>query len=165
MTLKTKITEMFGIKYPIASAAMGPYRTCELATAVTEAGGLGMISFSNRSMDGFEKDQFEGLKKNLNYVVEHTDGIFGFNIITSRNVQNCDEIITKSMDYINENTRIKEQALYALSSAGSSARFPKNKSFQKLRANSNIKHFHVAPALWLADKCMANGVDGLVVTG
>ena len=97
MTLKTKITEMFGIKHPIASAGMGPYRTVELAAAVTEAGGLGMISFTNRSVDGFEKDQYEGLKKNLDYVIEHTDGIFGFNIITSRNVQNCDEIITKSM--------------------------------------------------------------------
>jgi NAD(P)H-dependent flavin oxidoreductase YrpB (nitropropane dioxygenase family) len=69
------------------------------------------------------------------------------------------------MEYINENTKIKEQCLYALSSAGSSARFPKNKSFQKLRANSQVKHFHVAPALWLADKCVKNGVDGMVVTG
>ena len=91
MTLKTKITEMFGIKHPIASAAMGPYRTIELAVAVSEAGGLGMISFSNRSLDGFEKDQFEALKKNLNYVVEHTDKPFGFNIITSRNIENCNK--------------------------------------------------------------------------
>jgi NAD(P)H-dependent flavin oxidoreductase YrpB (nitropropane dioxygenase family) len=165
MTIKTKITEMFGIKHPIASAAMGPYRTIELAVAVSEAGGLGMISFTNRSLDGFEKDQLEALKKNLDYVIEHTQNPFGFNIITSRNIENCDDIISRTMDYINENTRIKEQCLYALSSAGSSKRFPQNKSFQKLRANSQIKHFHVAPALWLADKCVANGVDGLVVTG
>ena len=37
---------------------------------------------------------------------------------------------------------------------------------QKLReSGSNIKHFHVAPALWLANKCVDSGVDGLVVTG
>jgi enoyl-[acyl-carrier protein] reductase II len=165
MTLKTKITEMFGIKHPIASAAMGPYRTIELAVAVTEAGGLGMISFSHRTLDGFEKDQLAALKKNLDYVVEHTDGIFGFNIITSRNIVNCDAMISGAAEYIMENTKIREQCLYALSSAGSSKRFPQSKSFQKLRENSQVKHFHVAPALWLADKCIANGVDGLVVTG
>jgi NAD(P)H-dependent flavin oxidoreductase YrpB (nitropropane dioxygenase family) len=42
---------------------------------------------------------------------------------------------------------------------------PQNKEFQKLRENSQIKHFHVAPALWLADKCVAAGCDGLVVNG
>ncbi len=41
-----------------------------------------------------------------------------------------------------------------------------NKAFQKLRdGGSNIKHFHVAPALWLADKCVSAGCDGVVVTG
>jgi enoyl-[acyl-carrier protein] reductase II len=43
---------------------------------------------------------------------------------------------------------------------------PQSKSFQKLKeSGSNIKHFHVAPAIWLADKCVATGVDGLVITG
>ena len=32
-------------------------------------------------------------------------------------------------------------------------------------SGSNIKHFHVAPALWLVDKCIDAGVDGVVVTG
>jgi enoyl-[acyl-carrier protein] reductase II len=42
----------------------------------------------------------------------------------------------------------------------------KTRSFQKLKdSGSEIKHFHVAPALWLADKCIAAEVDGLVVTG
>jgi enoyl-[acyl-carrier protein] reductase II len=41
-----------------------------------------------------------------------------------------------------------------------------NKSFQKLKeSGSQIKHFHVAPSLWLAGKCQAAGVDGMVVTG
>jgi NAD(P)H-dependent flavin oxidoreductase YrpB (nitropropane dioxygenase family) len=39
---------------------------------------------------------------------------------------------------------------------------PKIKIF---REATEIKHFHVAPALWLADKCVAAGCDGLVVTG
>jgi enoyl-[acyl-carrier protein] reductase II len=165
MTLKTDITEMFGIKHPIASAAMGPFRTTELAIAVSEAGGLGMISHANQSMDGRELDAIIAMKKNLDYVVEHTDGIFGFNIRTSRNTVNCDNLISETAKHIMGNPKLREQCLYALTSAGSANRMPLNKDFQKLRENTQIKHFHVAPALWLADKCVTAGCDGLVVTG
>lgn len=156
---------MFGIKHPIANAAMGPFRTTELAIAVSEEGGLGMISHANQSMDGREPDAIVAMKKNLDYVVEHTSGIFGFNIRTSRNTVNCDNLISETSKHIMGNPKLREQCLYALTSAGSASRMPLNKDFQKLRENSNIKHFHVAPALWLADKCVAAGCDGLVVTG
>ena len=165
MTLKTDITEMFGIKHPIASAAMGPFRTTELAIAVSEAGGLGMISHANQSMDGREPDAIIAMKKNLDYVVEHTDGIFGFNIRTSRNTVNCDNLIAETSKHIMGNPKLKEQCLYALTSAGSARRMPQHKDFQKLRESTQIKHFHVAPALWLAGKCVQAGCDGLVVTG
>jgi enoyl-[acyl-carrier protein] reductase II len=156
---------MFGIKHPIANAAMGPFRTTEMALAVSEAGGLGMISHANQSMDGREPDAIIAMKKNLDYVVEHTEGIFGFNIRTSRNTVNCDELISETAKHIMGNVKLREQCLYALTSAGSASRMPRNKEFQKLRENSQVKHFHVAPALWLADKCVAAGCDGLVVTG
>ncbi len=156
---------MFGIKHPIANAAMGPFRTTELAIAVSEEGGLGMISHANQSMDGREPDAIVAMKKNLDYVVEHTSGIFGFNIRTSRNTVNCDNLISETSKHIMGNPKLREQCLYALTSAGSASRMPLNKDFQKLRENSNIKHFHVAPALWLANKCVAAGCDGLVVTG
>ncbi|MFX1478265.1 MAG: NAD(P)H-dependent flavin oxidoreductase [Promethearchaeota archaeon] len=165
MAIKTNITKMFGIKHPIVNAPMGPFRTTELAIAVAEAGGIGTISHTTVSMDGYEKDRLTALKKNLDYAVEHTDGIFGFNIITSRLTENCDELISGAAKHIMANPKLREQCLYALSSAGSSRRMPENKNFQKLRETTEIKHFHVAPALWLADKCVASGCDGLVVTG
>ncbi|MFX1363319.1 MAG: NAD(P)H-dependent flavin oxidoreductase [Promethearchaeota archaeon] len=165
MTFKTNITEMFGIKHPIANAAMGPFRTTELAVAVAEAGGLGMISHANQSMDGREESALIALKKNLDYVVEHTEGIFGFNIRTSRLTPDCEELISGAAKHIMANPKLREQCLYVLTSAGSASRMPQNKDFQKLRENSQVKHFHVAPALWLADKCVAAGCDGLVVTG
>jgi len=156
---------MFGIKHPIANAAMGPFRTTELAIAVSEAGGLGMISHAHQSMDGREATAIVAMKKNLDYVVEHTDGIFGFNIRTSRLTPDCDEFISETSKHIMGNPQLREQCLYALTSAGSASRMPQNKDFQKLRERSQIKHFHVAPALWLADKCVTAGCDGLVVTG
>jgi NAD(P)H-dependent flavin oxidoreductase YrpB (nitropropane dioxygenase family) len=156
---------MFGVKHPIVNAPMGPFRTTELALAVAEAGGIGTISHTTVSMDGYEKTTLEALKKNLDYVVEHTTGIFGFNIITSRNIVDCDNLISGAAKHIMTNPKLREQCLYALSSAGSSRRMPENKEFQKLREATEIKHFHVSPALWLADKSVASGCDGLVITG
>jgi enoyl-[acyl-carrier protein] reductase II len=163
--LKTKLTEMFGIKHPIASAAMGPFKTNDLCIAVAEAGGLGMISHTNVSPTGIESNYTNAMVKNLDYVVDHTDGIFGFNIRTARVEPGIDKLISEISRHISESAKLKEQCLYALTSAGSSRRMPENKDFQKLRENSQIKHFHVAPALWLADKCVASGCDGLVVNG
>jgi len=156
---------MFGIKHPIACAAMGPFRTTELAIAVSEAGGLGMISHAHQSMDGREVNPIVAMIKNLDYVVEHTDGIFGFNIRTSRLTPDCDKFISETSKHIMGSPKLREQCLYALTSAGSASRMPQNKDFQKLRESTRLKHFHVAPALWLADKCVAAGCDGLVVTG
>lgn len=112
-----------------------------------------------------KKNTLEALKKNLDYVVEHTNGIFGFNIITSRNIDDCDNLISGAAKHIMGNPKLKEQCLYALSSAGSSRRMPENKEFQKLRKTTEIRHFHVSPALWLADKSVTSGCDGLVITG
>ncbi|MFW9880045.1 MAG: nitronate monooxygenase, partial [Candidatus Thorarchaeota archaeon] len=79
---------------------MGPFRTTELAIAVSEAGGLGMISHANQSMDGREPDALTAMKKNLDYVVEHTDKPFGFNIRTSRLTVNCDNLISETSKHI-----------------------------------------------------------------
>ena len=159
--LKTNITEMFGIKYPILAAPMGPFYTTDLTIAVSEAGGLGVLSHTNL----FGKSSLTEMKKNMEYVVEHTDKPFGFNIRTSRMQMDAPGLCRAIPRFINNNPKIKEQCRYIITSAGT----PKmiyNKAFQKLRdGGSEIKHFHVAPALWLADKCVTAGCDGVVVTG
>ena len=43
MTVQTRFTERFGIEHPIVSAPMDLVATAELATAVSRAGGLGLI--------------------------------------------------------------------------------------------------------------------------
>ena len=161
MVIETNITKMFGIKHPIISAPMGPFYTTELTAAVSEAGGLGVLSHTNV----FGKSSTEELKENMEYVVEHTDKPFGLNIRTARLQPDAIKLVRQIPKFIMENPKIKEQCLYILTSAGS-PKMIQNKPFQKLKeSGSNIKHFHVAPALWLADKCSAAGVDGLVCTG
>ena len=140
---------------------MGPFYTTELTVAVSEAGGLGVLSHTNL----FGKSSIEEMKKNMLYVVEHTDKPFGYNIRTSRLQLDAPFLCRQIPKFIQSNPKLRDQCLYAVTSAGS----PKTlhtKQFLKLKeSGSQIKHFHVAPALWLADKCVANGVDGMVVTG
>ncbi len=161
MTIKTKITEILGIKHPIIAAPMGPFYTTELTIAVSNAGGLGVLSHIGLA----EKDPVEEMKKDMLHVVEHTDKPFGFNIRTSRMEPYASVLCHDIPKFIMENPKLKEQCMYALTSAGSAKTLPSSSTFQKLKEESEIKHFHVAPALWLAEKCVSAGVDGLVVTG
>ncbi len=167
MVLETNITKMLGIKHPIVAAPMGPFYTTELTVAVSEAGGLGVLSHSALISDYIKKrNPVAIMKENMEYIVEHTDKPFGFNIRTSRREVDAANFIKDIPEFIMNNPKIKEQCVYVITSAGSSKTLPQSKSFQKLKeSGSNIKHFHVAPALWLADKCVASNVDGLVVTG
>ena len=77
MVIKTKITEMFGIKHPIFSAPMGPFYTKELTVAVSEAGGLGVLS-NTGLVSEFEagRSPVDIMKENMQFVVEHTDKPF-----------------------------------------------------------------------------------------
>ena len=162
MGLKTNVTEMLGIKHPIIAAPMGPFYTKELTVAVSEAGGLGVLSHTNL----FGKNSLEEMKKDMEFVVEHTDKPFGFNVRTSRLQLDAPGLCRGIFKFIMDNPKLKEQCVYAVTSAGSAKTLPKTKSFQRLReSGSNIKHFHVAPALWLAGKCIDAGVDGVVLTG
>jgi len=161
MVIHTDITEMLGIKHPIIAAPMGPFYTKELTVAVSEAGGLGVLSHANM----YGKSSIDQMKEDMEYVIEHTDKPFGFNIRTGRLQMDAKVLCNKIPRFILKNPKLKEQCIYALTSAGSS-KLIKSKAWAALKeSGSNIKHFHVAPALWLADKCVASNVDGMVVTG
>ena len=152
---------MFGIKHPIFSAPMGPFFTRDLALAVSEAGGLGVLS--NVNITG--TDPVKEHKASLEYMVEHTDKPFGLNILTSRNNPGVKSMVRSLPKILLENQKMREQCKYWLTSAGSSKILAQSKYFMELREKSDVKHFHVAPAVWLAEKCVAANVDGVVVTG
>ncbi|MFX1256547.1 MAG: NAD(P)H-dependent flavin oxidoreductase [Promethearchaeota archaeon] len=161
MVIKTKITEMLGIKHPIVAAPMGPFYTNKLTVAVSEAGGLGVLSHVN--LQG--KISVDEMKKGMEYVVEHTDKPFGFNIRTARVQPDAVKLCRQIPRFIMEHPKIKEQCVYLVTSAGS-PRMMYNKYFEKLKeTGSPIKHFHVVPSLKLAEKLINDGLDGIVVTG
>jgi len=71
--LKTRVTEMFGIKYPIIQGGMLWVSRAELAAAVSNAGGLGILTSAN-----FENG--DKLRREVLKVKELTDKPFGVNI-------------------------------------------------------------------------------------
>jgi len=161
MVIETNITRMLGIKYPILSAPMGPFYTTELTVAVSEAGGLGVLS--HVTLHGTVT--LNEMKKSMEYVVEHTDKPFGFNIRTARLQPDAIKLCRQLPRFIYENQKIRDQCVYLLTSAGS-PRLMYNKHFEKLKeTGSQIKHFHVAPSIYLAKKLLNSGVDGIVATG
>ncbi len=159
--IETEITKMIGGKYPIFLAPMGPFYTTKATIAISEAGGCGCLSHTNL----LGKNSFDELKNNMLEVVEHTDKPFGFNIRTARMQPDAKNLCRQIPKFIMSNPKLREQCVYALTSAGTARMLPESKTFERLRATTEIKHFHVAPATWLAHKCVAANVDGIVVTG
>lgn len=155
--LKTKITEKFGIKYPIMSAPMGPFYTTELTIAASEAGGLGILS--HVTLMG--KNSVKDMKKQIEYVIEHTDKPFGVNVRTARVQMDHKIMLRKIKAWRKKNPKIREQLIYGLTSAGGPH------YARKVWGNDNpgFHHYHVAPALWLVDKVVEKGCDGIVATG
>ncbi|MHA1283149.1 MAG: NAD(P)H-dependent flavin oxidoreductase [Promethearchaeota archaeon] len=155
--IKTRITELFDIKYPIIQAPMGPFYTTELCLAVSEAGGLGVLSHTN--LRG--KNSITEMKNAMEYIIEHTDKPFGFNIRVARMQPDAIPLARAVAKWIENNPKLREQCVYGLTSAGS----PRKVADLWKRKCPTLQHFHVAPAMWLAQKVVDAGCDGLVVTG
>lgn len=104
--IKTRLTELVGLKYPIIQAGMGPYPVTSLCIAAANAGCLGLCStFATTSRETnpivFEDfckqahaettdDDVTIFKKMFTRVFEETkesDGIFGANVMVSAEVK------------------------------------------------------------------------------
>ena len=75
--LRTRICDLLGVEHPIISAPMANAAGAELAAAVSEAGGFGMIGGSTGNDPGWLRDQ-------IRLVRECTDRPFGVGFISSR---------------------------------------------------------------------------------
>jgi enoyl-[acyl-carrier protein] reductase II len=71
--LRTRLCELLGIRYPIMQAGMGLIARGELAAAVSEAGGLGVIGAGHLSHDE--------LRREIRLVKARTDRPFGVDIL------------------------------------------------------------------------------------
>ena len=74
--LQTKFTELLGCKVPLQQAGMGKIASPALATAVAEAGGLGMVSGIGAAPPEYVAKILDGLRRS-------TSGAFGANFIVA----------------------------------------------------------------------------------
>lgn len=74
--IKTPLTEVLGIEHPIIQGGMG-WVGCELAAAVSNAGGLGMICAGSHA----QADGLEGLRALIRKCKTLTDKPFGVNFL------------------------------------------------------------------------------------
>lgn len=71
--MKTRITEMFGIRYPIVQGGMQWVGNAEMASAVSNAGGLGILTALTQPTP-------DALAKEIDRCREMTDAPFGVNL-------------------------------------------------------------------------------------
>ncbi len=135
-----KITELFGIKYPIIQGGMIWCSGWELASAVSNAGGLGLIGAGSMHPDVF-RIHVQKCKK-------ATDKPFGVNL----------PLLYPQMDEIIKIV-IEENIKIVFTSAGNPKKYT---SFFK---EHGIKVAHVVANVKFALKCQDAGVDAVVAEG
>lgn len=139
--MKTRLTEMLGIEIPIIQAPMGYIARSKLASAVSEAGGLGIIETSSGKLDE--------IREEIAKMRDLTEKPWGVNIAQLFVADDADMV-----DFV-----VKHQVPFVTTSAGDPTRLvPKLK-------DAGITVFHVVPSLRGALKAVGAGVDGLVVEG
>lgn len=73
--LRTRITELLGVHYPVVSSPMTNHSGGRLAAAVSQAGGLGTFG-------GIHTDGADWVRKQINYIRSQTEKPFGIGFIT-----------------------------------------------------------------------------------
>jgi enoyl-[acyl-carrier protein] reductase II len=140
LAIKNRVTEMTATDYPIIQAPMGWIARAQLASAVSAAGGLGIIETSS--------GEFDNIRGEVAKMRELTDKPFGMNVALS---------YVKGHNYIDF---VIEQGIKFVTTSSGSPNVC-TKAFQE----AGIKVFHVVPTLDMAMKAVDVGVDGLVVEG
>ncbi|WP_195166334.1 nitronate monooxygenase [Mycobacteroides abscessus] len=135
-----RVTELLGIERPIVQAPMGWIARSQLASAVCNAGGLGIIETSSGELDI--------IKGEIRAMRELTDKPFGVNIAQAfvRDPSIAQFVVDQGVTFVT-------------TSAGDP-----NKYTAILKGNG-LTVFHVVPTLAAALKAVDAGVDGLVVEG
>lgn len=134
------ITKLFNIKYPIIQAGMIWCSGWELASAVSNAGGLGLIGSGSMYPDV--------LRDHIKKCKEATDKPFGVNVpLLYPNIEEHIKII------------IEEGVKIVFTSAGNP------KTWTKHLKDHGITVVHVVSAVKFALKCQEAGVDAIVAEG
>lgn len=137
---QNRITQLFGIQYPIIQAGMIWHSGWKLASAVSNCGGLGLIGSASMYPDI--------LRENIQKCKKATDKPFGVNVaLLYPNLEDIIKII------------LEEGVKIVFTSAGSP------KAYTETLQKEGIKVAHVVSSTKFAVKCEEAGVDAIVAEG
>ena len=138
--IHNRVTELLGVDYPVIQAPMGWIARSRLASAVSNAGGMGIIETSSGELDA--------VRAEIAKMADLTDKPFGVNIAQAfvRDPGIAQFVIDQGVRFVT-------------TSAGDPTKYT-----SQLKA-AGLTVFHVVPTLAAALKAVAAGVDGLVVEG
>src|SRR5215472_2566660 len=140
MRFKNRVTELLGVEYPIVQAPMGWIARAQLASAVSNAGGMGIIETSSGALDE--------IRGEITKMRELTDKPFGVNIA---------QAFVRDPGIVQ--FVIDQDVRFVTTSAGDPRKY-----CRELKA-AGLTVFHVIPTLAGALKAVEAGVDGLIVEG
>ena len=140
MPITNRITELLGVEIPIIQAPMGWIARAPLASAVSNAGGMGIIETSSGRLDEI-RDEIRAMRG-------LTDRPFGVNIA---------QAFVRDPDIVG--FVVDQGVKFVTTSAGDP-----NKYCGQLK-QAGLTVFHVVPSLHAALRAVEAGVDGLVVEG
>ena len=142
---KTRITELFGIKYPIIAGGMHLLSRAELVAAVSNAGGLGILASTT-----FEAK--EELREEIRKTKTLTNKPFGVNLnlfpmMRPRSVEeDIDLFVDEGVEIVESSGASPEPYVPRLKEAG-------------------IKIMHKVPAVRFARKAESVGADAVTIVG
>lgn len=135
-----RVTRALGVDLPIVQAPMGWIARAQLAAAVSNAGGMGIIETSSGELDV--------VKEEIVKMRDLTDKPFGVNIAQAfvRDPGIVDFVVDQGVKFVSTSAGSPTKYTAALKEAG-------------------LTVFHVVPTLRGALKAVEAGVDGLIVEG
>ena len=138
--IRTRVSEMLGVDYPIVQAPMGWIARSQLASAVSNAGGMGIIETSSGQLDQ--------VREEIRKMKDLTDKPFGVNIagLFVKDPTIADFVIEQGVKFVTTSAGDPNKYAVPLMAAG-------------------LTVFHVVPTLKAALKAISCGVNGLVVEG
>jgi enoyl-[acyl-carrier protein] reductase II len=140
MKFDNRITRLLGIEYPIVQAPMGWIARAQLASAVSNAGGMGIIETSSGALDE--------VRAEIVKMRDLTTKPFGVNIA---------QAFVRDPDIVK--FVVDQGVKFVTTSAGDPTRYT------EALKGAGLTVFHVVPTLKAALKAVEAGVDGLVVEG
>ena len=138
--MKTRVTELLGIEYPVIQGGMAWVATHELASAVSNAGGLGIIG-AGGAPASWVREQIQAAKK-------ETDKPFGVNLMLMN--PEADEIAKVIAE---------EKVKVVTTGAGNPAKY------MEMWKAAGIKVIPVVASVALALKMQSAGADAVVAEG